>query len=318
MIRIATVEGGGGGRQQNCDEKRHWTIDLSFDANPVASSSKQLPNFRMETSRSKFTNKVKENEGIIIGTTTIIGGGIIWCKRTNNVLDLIVVTTTSVILYSVNNGEMTKTQVVMQEDSAASFWYESKSKTLVVGSYTSNLPRNLSESISEGMISSENIIGRSGGNSSSSPTVTFPIAVLSMKTLFFEGDSPTFQTLPTFAVGTLREKSIEKGVENEHNYSPSQQQHARDGSDNISDDRSTGEENIILPSEISLFNLYGSIYCIEIGSLGNGHGIGLTELDSGSSCIRVRQHVRIPFRFNALSVSHLHVIHCSPISMLIY
>ena len=287
MIRIATVEG----FDQEQNDEKHWTIDLTYDINPVATTSKLLPNFLHQggggggSTRNLF-HKGKENEGIIIGTTSIIGGGIIWCQRMNNILDLIVVTTTSVIMYSINNGQMTKTQVVVQEDPAASFWYESQSKTLVVGSYTSNLPRGLSESISEGMISSERI-------SASSPTVTFPIAVMSMKTLFFKGDSPTYQTLPTFAVGTLREKQVNDEVGKDEHVSPSHQ--GRDGSDNITnDDRSTaGVENVILPSEVSLFSLYGSLYCVEIGSLGDGQGIGLTELDSDSSCIRVRQHVRI-------------------------
>lgn len=288
MIRIATVEG-----EQQQNDGKHWTIDISIDSNPVASSSKKLPNFHQGSARSLFHSKGKDNEGIIVGTTTIIGGGIIWCKRMNGVLDLIVVTTTSVLLYSINNGQMTKTQVVVLDDNAASFWYESQSKTLVVGSYTGNLPRNLRESISEGVISSENM-GR--GNASSS-TVSFPIAVMAMKTLFFKGDSPTFQTLPTFAVGTLREKTIEDTGE-------TSSQQARQDSDNVtSDDRSDVEENIIFPTEISLFNLYGSIYCVEIGSLGNGHGIGLTELDSDSSCIRVRQHKIENLSMNAESVS---------------
>ncbi|KAK1738987.1 hypothetical protein QTG54_010303 [Skeletonema marinoi] len=136
-----------------------------------------------------------------------------------------------------------------------------------------------------------------GRGNASSPTVSFPIAVMSMKTLFFRGDSPTFQTLPTFAVGTLREKTLQdKGK------TPSPQ--ARDGSDNVtSDDRSNVEENIIFPTEVSLFNFYGSIYCVEIGSLGNGHGIGLTELDNDSSCIRVRQHKIENLSMNSESVS---------------
>lgn len=282
MIRIATVEG------VELNDGEHWTIDISLDSNPVASSSKTLPNFP-QGHRSLFHSKGKENEGIIAGTTTIIGGGIIWCKRMNNILDLIVVTTTSVLLYSINNGQMTKTQVVVLDNNAASFWYESQSKTLVVGSYTSNLPRNLSESISEGMISSENM----GRGNERSPTVTFPIAVMSMKTLFFKGDSPTFQTLPTFAVGTLREKTVEDKGE----MSPPQ---ARHSSGNIASD---DQENIIFPTEISLFNLYGSIYCVEIGSLGNGHGIGLTELDSDSTSIRVRQHKIENLSMSAESVS---------------
>mmetsp|Transcript_11168 Transcript_11168/g.19085 ORF Transcript_11168/g.19085 Transcript_11168/m.19085 type:complete len:1016 (-) Transcript_11168:33-3080(-) len=289
MIRIAAVEGG-----QHHNTDKHWTIDISLDPNPIASSPKGLANFDLGSSMTFFNkSRDKENEGIITGTTTIIGGGIIWCKRANNVLDLIVVTTTSVLLYSINNEQMTKTQVVVLEHPSASFWYEPQSKTLVVGSYTSNLPRNLSESISEGMISSENM----GRGNASSPTVSFPIAVMSMKTLFFRGDSPTFQTLPTFAVGTLREKTVEdKGK------TPSPQ--ARDGSDNVtSDDRSNVEENIIFPTEVSLFNFYGSIYCVEIGSLGNGHGIGLTELDNDSSCIRVRQHKIENLPMNSESVS---------------
>ena len=259
MIRIAPVEGG-----QRHNTRKHWTIDISNDSNPIASSPKKLPNFDQGTSRSLF--KGKENEGIIVGTTTIIGGGIIWCKRANNVLDLIVVTTTSVLLYSIGNEQMTKTQVVVLEHPAASFWYESKSKTLVMGSYTSNLPRNLSESISDGLISSENV----GRGNASSPTVNFPIAVMSMKTLFFRGDSATFQTMPTFAVGTLREKTVENRV--------------------VSQRRGSIEDNIIFPTELFLFNFYGLVYCVEIGSLGNGNGIGLTELDSDSSCIRVRHH----------------------------
>lgn len=285
MIRIAAVEGG-----QHHDTDKHWTVDISHDSNPVASTSKKLPNFEFGSSMA-FFNMGKENEGIT-DNTTIIGGGIIWCKRANNVLDLIVVTTTSVLMYSISNEQMTKTQVVVLEHPAASFWYESQSKTLVIGSYTSNLPRNLSESISDGMISSENM----GRAHASSPTVSFPIAVMSMKTLFFRGDSPTYQTLPTFAVGTLREKSMGDKGQMSSKYS-------RDRSNTISSDRSSVEENIIFPTEISLFNFYGSIYCVEIGSLGNGHGIGLTELDCDSSCIRVRQHKIDNLSMNAESIS---------------
>ncbi len=292
MIRIAAVEGG-----QHHDTDKHWTIDISHDSNPVASTSKKLPNFEFGSSMT-FFNKGKENEGIT-DNTTIIGGGIIWCKRANNVLDLIVVTTTSVLMYSISNEQMTKTQVVVLEHPAASFWYESQSKTLVIGSYTSNLPRNLSESISDGMISSENM----GHAHASSPTVSFPIAVMSMKTLFFRGDSPTYQTLPTFAVGTLREKSVADKGQMSSKYS-------RDRSNTISSDiseygvrRSIVEENVVLPTEMSLFNFYGSVYCVELGSLGNGQGIGLTELDCDSSCIRVRQHKIENLTTNAESVS---------------
>ena len=58
--------------------------------------------------------------------------------------------------------------------------------------------------------------------------------------------------------------------------------------------KGNSEKVVVLPSEIFLVNLHGDVYCVELGSLGSGQGIGLTKLDKEAGCIHVRQLVSVP------------------------
>lgn len=277
-------------------EDFHFTIDLSYDAYPITSKPERLPKHGLEwgSARNLFSGP-KTEEGIVSGTTTIIGGGILWCARsspedqeeekTNTELDLILVTTTSVIVYNINVTKkkmmkMTKTQI-FPHPMAASFWYESQSSTLVIGSYTSNV-RHMS-SMNEGLDVSVTIDRtfssesedhyKNGGGSVSA----FPTAVMEMKTLFFSKDKPTIDALPSFVVGTLRE------VEDDHDLS-------LQTFDSTTSKSLKNSSAVVLPTQISLVNLYGDVYCVEIGSLGSRGGIGLTRLDRKAG-IYVRHQV---------------------------
>ena len=279
----------------------HFTLDLSYDAYPVASKPESLPNFRQGSARNLFGPKVEE--GIIPGTTTIIGGGVLWCARgsgdeKNTALDLIVVTTTSVLVYNMNmtKKKLVKTQV-FPHDLAASFWYEPHTSTLVIGSYKSNLHRQHSEvegldvsvAIDRTFSIDEQDERRPGGESPDSSL--FPSAVMSMKTIFFSKDSPVVETLPTFAVGALREVATGE-LEEQHELQLSLESFG--SSANKQKQKEDPESAVVLPTEIFIVCLYGEVFCVELGSLGSAQGgIGLTKLDREGGCIHVRHQVRV-------------------------
>ena len=291
MVRIATVEGDGvaavaSGTLRNLEaskgtphyhsDNKHWTVDLSFDSNPIPTDPDKLPTFREGTSLNLFGKAAhRDMEGVIPGTTVIIGGGVLWCQRMNQTLDLILVTTTSVLVYNMNvsRRQLIKTHVFPHAP-AASFWFEPQTRTLVVGSYKSNVPQ-------DGMAFSE---GTKMTGDDSDLLSAFPPAVMEMKTLFFSRDS-TVETLPIFAVGMLREMTVERGHSGRGSLS------LRSRNNSITSIDSNEDRNVVLPTDLFIVNLYGSVYCVELGSLGYGQGIGLTELDREAGCIRVRQHV---------------------------
>lgn len=286
MVRIVPVEqpslgtgkngeGPGGADYSNFDNK-HWTIDISFDTNPIPSNPDKLPSFREGSARNLF-KAVSRDDGVIPGSTSIIGGGVIWCQRADT-LDLIIVTTTVVLVYNMNMSrkQMTKT-LVFPHVPAASFWFEPISRTLAIGSYKSNFPDTLRSS--EVIISKEDNGDSADASGGGRKTASkFPRAVMEMKTLFFPIDSPV-GILPTFAVGTLRESNAQE-----------------DGDDPNAAGEGV-EEDVVLPTDLSIVNMYGSVYCVELGSLGYGQGIGLTKLDMEGGGIRVRQHVSWYFSF---------------------
>jgi hypothetical protein len=76
----------------------------------------------------------------------------------------------------------------------------------------------------------------------------FPKIVMEMKTLFFTESS--VETLPLFVVGSLRERNADLreggGKEAEHEE----------------------EEDVVLPTDLSLVCLHGEVFCVELGSLG--------------------------------------------------
>jgi len=323
MIRIATVEKGEDLRKKLPPRRRrqtfaagersssllsegddndvHFNIDLSYDAFPVTSKPEKLPNFREGSQRSIFGPKLEE--GIKPGTTSIIGGGVLWSARSsengddNAELDLIVVTTTSVIVYNMN---MTKKKLikahVLPHPLAASFWFEASAKTLVIGSYKSNLRQTSTVEEGSGLdvsitidrnfsIDDNEEHNRQGDSSIKS--VSFPTAVMSMKTIFFSKNSSVVQTLPTFVAGTLREISTDD-EDDRHTLQLSLESFGSSKTDN-KPNKEKESNTVVLPTEIFLVRLYDDVYCIELGSLGTDKGgIGLTKLDKEANCIHVR------------------------------
>ena len=237
------------------DEKpkeTHWTIDLSHNnAKPSVSKPECLP----------FNSPDQEKD-----TAAIIGGGVLWnaCSADGKEneftsLDLILVTTTSVITYrlEVTKGahRFVKSQTY-PHDLAACFWHEPRTRTLMVGSYK------------------DHELGQSENEPSSS--------VMEMKIMFLPsqvGEPP--KQFPSFLVGALRQVK-------ESSNTRSQSTNAFDHSESMGD---VQDEQTVLPSEVSLLNFYGSVYCIELGSLGEGRGICLTKIDKEEGAIQVRQQV---------------------------
>ena len=277
----------------------HWTIDLSYDAYPVVSKPKQLPHFR-SSARNLF-GKAPKVEG-----TAIIGGGVIWFSRGENQrddeatsLNLIIVASTSVLVYNMNTvkRQLIKTHI-FPHNTASSFWYEPISSTLMIGSYRSNLSQTLRAGDSEKHQAS--LASFSMGDQEdlhegeSNEEILFPNAVMSMKTLFFsKTDSPLVETFPTFTVGTLREV-VSDEVEEHHELQLSLETFDTAALERIGQEEDP-ESAVVLPTEVHLFNLYGSVYCIELGSLGLSQGgIGLTKLDKSAGCIHVRHQVSCP------------------------
>ena len=279
------------------DKNVHWTIDLSVDPIPVASMPERMAAFR-RSSRAFFG--ANDEEGFDPGTTSIIGGGVLWLARGHmqqeeeTFLDLIVVTTTSTLVYNMDmaRGHLVKARV-FPHDLAASFWYEPFSRTLVIGSYK--------------RILSQNFGGTDGGQDDNESQTSFidedleiqhqsslfPSAMMSMKSLFFSKVSPTVETLPTFAVGTLREGAASE-EDKQHELLLSLETLDVSQLERVPQER-ISDSNVVLPNEISFLNLYGSVYCVELGSMGSGHGsIGLTTLDREDGCIHVRHQVRCP------------------------
>lgn len=340
MLRVATVEGGqgadglgaaaakvsrrasfsgskGGIASQagpsGADGDVHWTIDLSFGAQPVVSRPESLPNFREGSQRNLFGMNPRPEEGIVPGKTSIIGGGVLWSSRGRDEtesLDLIVVTTTSVLVYSMNTARRQLVKLhVLPHDVAASFWYEPATRTLVVGSYKSNSSssspdasdREDHHNASLASFSVDEGHGRAAGSDAGASSSTFPSAVLSMKTLFFSDDAAAsggsvVETLPSFVVGTLRE--VVSNADEHHELQLLGESLDTFDSGKLEKKRQQESENaVVLPSEVFVVNLYGSVYCVELGSLGSGQGIGLTKLDREGGCIHVRHQVSFDLGF---------------------
>mmetsp|Transcript_17028 Transcript_17028/g.35991 ORF Transcript_17028/g.35991 Transcript_17028/m.35991 type:complete len:1026 (-) Transcript_17028:175-3252(-) len=309
MVRIATVEGEDPTIANRSVNKRpsfrkisssdidgdysanrnHWTIDLSYHAHPITSKPEQMPGFG-GSARNLFSKK--KEEGVNPDITSIIGGGILWSARGVSddritSLDLIVVATTSVIVYNINitKKQLIKTQI-FPHDMAASFWYESTTRTLVIGSYkASRNPNNGGDEHPLSRSSMSLFSEESQGQDESSKDTSFPSAVMEMKTLFFSKTSSIVEKLPKFSIGTLREEEAKD--EDEHH-----ELMLLSGDFNASEEKlqqgEDSESSIVLPTEIFLLKLYGSVYCIELGSMGSGQGIGFTKLDREGGCIHVR------------------------------
>mmetsp|Transcript_4116 Transcript_4116/g.9069 ORF Transcript_4116/g.9069 Transcript_4116/m.9069 type:complete len:1111 (+) Transcript_4116:67-3399(+) len=316
MVRIATVEGQntpvverrlsggksfnrrlshgseGGRKSDHKTNNLHWTIDLSYHADPIASTPEKMPDFHGGSNRSMF-GKLIEEEGVDPGTTTIIGGGVLWSAREDTggditSLDLIVVATTAVIVYNVNIAKghvsLVKTQV-LPHALAASFWYESVTRTLVIGSYKANPLQDSGASKKRHSLTLDDL-------DSSNRGTTFPSAVMSMKTLFFPSENSTtstVETLPSFCVGTLREVESKGGLDKRHALMLSMESFDSTKTEHLLK-KSGADKAVVLPTQIFLVNLYGSVYCVELGSLGSGQGIGLTKLDREGGCIHVKHH----------------------------
>lgn len=197
--------------------------------------------------------------------TAIVGGGVLWnaCSTDGKgneftSLDLVLVTTTSVITYRLEVTKGAHNFVKSQtypHDLAACFWHEPRTRTLMVGSYKVHELGSESEPRS---------------------------SVMEMKTMFLPskvGESP--KQFPSFLVGALRQIQ-------ESSNARAEPTNVFDHSESMSDIQ---DEKMVLPSEVSLLNFYGSVYCIELGSLGEGQGICLTKIDKEKGAIQVRQQI---------------------------
>jgi hypothetical protein len=253
MVRVINVQN----LEAPRGEEKHWTIDLSYDIHPVLSSPDKLPFFR---------------EGRDINTA-IIGGGIIWCRGLKNSINLILITTTAVIVYVMDSQTRTmKKSRVYPHRPATSFWFEAKSRVLVIGSYISNKSDD--------------------GN--------FPKIVMEMKTLFFT-ENGNIETLPTFVAGSLRETRDEGCVD------ASARSESSDRRDVVSPTDislvylhgdvfcvelgSLGMHCWCLLHTICIAWAFSSVYVLMF-SLGSRRGIGFIKMDRANRCIHVRQHVR--------------------------
>lgn len=311
-VRVATVEGGGatGGNPtrmgapaaKHTEDNEtthwdHWTIDLSYaGAQPVASKPEVIPMLKRNSGYKMFG---KKEEGIEPGTTSIIGGGILWNGRGNqdNIisLDLVLVTATSVIVYNINTvkKQLTKTRV-FPHDLAASFWFEPLTRTLLIGSYKRNQNSNVgnmqptrkssSFDDSVSIYSTDDSEFHPHGGSIKSTSVQYPSTVMVMKTFFFSKDSVIVEMLPIFAVGTLR---VQHDEDERHELML-----AGDYSGNKAEN--LPQRAFVLPTDIFLVCMYDEVYCVELGSLGSGQGLGLIKLDKEARCIHVR-HIQPPF-----------------------
>ena len=324
MVRIAMVEKQSDGEvpkksrrssfslMEEMPWEGHWTIDLSVDPIPVASMPERMASFK-RSSRTLFG--AKDEEGFVPGITSIIGGGVLWFARgymqqeEETFLDLIVVTTTSTLVYNMDmvRGNLVKAQV-FPHDLAASFWYEPFSRALVIGSYKRILSLN-SGSTDGGQDDNESQTSFNVDNLEIQHKASlFPSAMMSMKSLFFSKVSPTVETFPTFAVGTLREAAANE-EDKQHELLLSLETLDVSQSERVPQERNS-ESNVVLPSEIAILNMYGSVYCVEIGSLGSSHGsIGLTKLDREAGCIHVRHQVRCPaYELTYLLIRWCHIL----------
>jgi hypothetical protein len=275
--------------REGYEKNVQWTIDLSIDPTPVASKPERIPNVKQSSRTGIFGAASKHDNGFVPGTTSIIGGGVLWLARghmqqgENTFLDLIVVTQTSTLVYNMDMVKMhlVKTQI-FPHDLAVSFWYEPIARCLMIGSYKRILSPN--SGIIDGgqgydesfIVEDEEIKQRSS---------SFPLLIMSMRTLYFSKVSPSVDTFPPFSVGTMREVAASE-KDKQHDLLLSFGQSVRVRQEHNS------EGDAVLPSEISLLNMYGSVYCVELGSMGSGYGsIGLTRLDREAGCINVRHQV---------------------------
>ncbi|KAK1738988.1 hypothetical protein QTG54_010304 [Skeletonema marinoi] len=72
MIRIAAVEGG-----QHHNTDKHWTIDISLDPNPIASSPKGLANFDLGSSMTFFNKaETKRTKGLLQAPPPLLAGAL--------------------------------------------------------------------------------------------------------------------------------------------------------------------------------------------------------------------------------------------------
>eukprot|EP00804_Cyclotella_cryptica_P004973 CCRYP_014092-RA/>CCRYP_014092-RA protein AED:0.05 eAED:0.05 QI:98/1/1/1/0.85/0.75/8/1661/914 len=237
MLRIINVEHNQS--EHTRDNDKHWTIDLSHSTNPVASAPEIL-----------HSSRDGKDRGLEIDTV-VLGGGVVWCKGTNGTLNLILITTAAVLIYEMNISTKNMRKLrFYPHPPATSFWFESTSRVLIIGSYKSH----------------------SRGDSS------FPGIVMEMKTVFFT-ENGAVETLPPFVVGSLRENYV--------NDLPVEDISDRDVTPKKDE---VEEDDIISPSDLSLVCVHGDVYCVELGSLGCGRGIGLIKFDRANRCIHVRQH----------------------------
>lgn len=106
---------------QNNANAKHWTIDYSCGhGEPMSSAPYLLP-----LSTSSSNNK----------DTTILPGGIHWSDHGGNSQDLIVATTKAVLCYKVSSkrNQMATTYTFPQSPPACHVWFDSTTRTLVVG-----------------------------------------------------------------------------------------------------------------------------------------------------------------------------------------
>eukprot|EP00978_Attheya_sp_CCMP212_P000008 scaffold19_cov55-Attheya_sp.AAC.1 len=330
MIRIAPVLTEIKSLKDSVHQRQWVIDLSSHSSSPIAYTSQTMPPpqaSRAGLSFKKFGGKKgnnnNEEEEDILKYGTILPGGVVWSDHGGKSQDLIIITTTTVILYKISLSRNSAAKSHMfTHPLAITFWYEPISRTLMLGSYSPNQSYYKSKLSKKDDMNDLSL--KEDKDSDSEEEIRHPPSVLVMRTFFLqmpppdksatsgvvsndalldemnnsfndskasvaqsteaisEGSSffprlelPPPDRVPPFATG------LSRGVY--HSTMNSQQ-------DSSQSDEEEDMVEVVAANDITLVNIYGEPYCIEVGSLGHGHGITLYKLikDGTNSTLRVK------------------------------
>eukprot|EP00550_Attheya_septentrionalis_P004629 CAMPEP_0198290548 /NCGR_PEP_ID=MMETSP1449-20131203/8368_1 /TAXON_ID=420275 /ORGANISM="Attheya septentrionalis, Strain CCMP2084" /LENGTH=1144 /DNA_ID=CAMNT_0043989057 /DNA_START=135 /DNA_END=3569 /DNA_ORIENTATION=- len=330
MIRIAPVLTEIKSLKDSVHQRQWVIDLSTNSSSPIACTSQTMPppqagraaGLSFKKFGAKKNNNNNEEEEDILKYGTILPGGVMWSDHGGKSQDLIIITTTTVILYKISLSRNSAAKSHMfTHPLAIAFWYEPISRTLMLGSYSPN------QSYYKSKLSKKvdiNDLSLKEDKDSDSEEESHPPSVLVMRTFFLqmpppdksvtsgvvsndalldemnnsfndskasvaqsteatsEGNSffprlelPPPDRVPPFATG------LSRGVY--HSTMHSQQ-------DSSQSDEEEDMVEVVAANDITLVNIYGEPYCIEVGSLGHGHGITLYKLikDGTNSTLRVK------------------------------
>uniref|UniRef100_A0A6U6GXF8 Uncharacterized protein n=1 Tax=Odontella aurita TaxID=265563 RepID=A0A6U6GXF8_9STRA len=320
MVRIARVAEGeemGGTADEGTTQLKQWTIDLSIDSTPVSTAAGSMPPPRRQNRignflpirAGSFGGSSSKDDGVT-GKTKILPGGVLWSNHGGNSEDLILVTTSSVLFYkiSLNRNHMAKSRAY-PHPFVAGFWFEPKARALLVGSYIVQKDVKMEKAVELRKQSSIDCTKRDANE---------PPTVMVMRTYFLNrppkpersdssASSLTYQSSPSTSFsGENRGTSSDYSLPRFELPPPArlqpfivggQRSVAKDASDSASvepngnsDQSSRG--HVVSLDDIHLVNVYGEVYCVELGCLGgDGVGINLFQLDQKGGRVLVDQIV---------------------------